>query len=73
MPKVWFWFWIALLTSLIVDAQLGHPVRAQPDAHGNVRQTEDAGAVGAGDALQFLQDIEVGIVVDEGRVVAVVR
>ena len=52
--------------------QLGHAVGAQPDAHGDVRQAEDAGPVSARNALQFLKNAEVGEVVEEGCVVAVV-
>ena len=45
----------------------------QPEAHREVRQAHDLCLVGAGDALQGVEDIQVGVVTDVLFVVAAVR
>ena len=54
------------------NPQLGHPVGFQPDSHGIVGCPENTGLVGAGNALDRIQQIEVGVVGYIGGVVAVI-
>ncbi len=72
MPKAWFWLWIARGHLLHGDAELRHAVGAQPDPHRDVGQAEHRGAVRARHALQLVEHVQVGVVVDIGGVVALV-
>ena len=54
------------------DAERGHAVGPQPDAHAEVR-AEDLDVAHALDALQFVDDVDVAVVADEERVVRAVR
>ena len=55
------------------DAHFGHTIRPQPDTHGDIRNSQHAGAVGPWNVFKLLKDIEVGVVVEEGCIVAIVR
>ena len=54
------------------DAELGHAVGPQPHAHRDVGRAEHRRAVRARHALQLLEHVQVGVVVDIGGVVALV-
>ncbi|MNE51389.1 hypothetical protein D3C80_1460160 [compost metagenome] len=53
------------------DPQLCHAVRLEPDPHCIVRRAEDGGLVGPGDALDRIEQVQVGVVGDVRAVVAV--
>jgi hypothetical protein len=54
------------------DAERGHPVRVHPDPHRLVRDAHDLRLAGAVDALQRIEHVDVGVVGDVVRAVAVV-
>jgi hypothetical protein len=54
------------------DAERGHPIRIHPDPHRLVRYAHDLRLAGAVDALQRVQDIDVGVVGDVVGAVALV-
>ena len=55
------------------DAQLRHAIGLQPDPHRVVGRAEDGRLIGARNALQRIEHVNVRVVGDVGRVVAVAR
>ena len=47
------------------EVQFGHAVRLEPDAHGVVGLGKQRNLTGAGDALEFVHHVDVGVVADE--------
>ena len=65
--------WIALLTVRHGQAEPGQQVRLDPDPHRVVAGAEDARFADAGHAVERVEDVDVRVVGEEQRVVAVVR
>ena len=55
------------------EPERGQPVRLHPDAHRVVAGAEDADVADAPDAIQRVDDVDVGVVGEEQRVVGLVR
>ncbi len=71
-PNSWFCWLIALAMSRRRDAERGHAVRVHPDPHRLVGHAHDLRLARAVDALQRVEHVDVGVVGDVVRAVAVV-
>ena len=55
------------------DAELRHAIGLEPDTHRVVRRAEDSRLIRAGNALERIEHVDIRVVGDIGRVVAVAR
>ena len=55
------------------QAQVAHPIRFQPDPHGVIGNAENTGLISAGNSLQCVEHIQVGVIADIGFILASIR
>jgi hypothetical protein len=55
------------------DAEAGHPIGLQPNSHRQIRGAQDRCLIRAGDALDGVKHVEVGVIANVFRIVAPIR